>query len=62
MINFVWSDMANTPQLHGFDDAHCDVTGHRKMSVLGTAGTTVTTHEKSIMIWSFKAPKLFCIL
>ena len=27
------------------DDGHCDVTCHRKMSALGTAGAMVTTHE-----------------
>ena len=35
------------------DDDHCDVTGHRKMSPLGTAGAMVTTHENSLMMWSF---------
>ena len=32
------------------DDSHCDVTGHCKMSVLGTAGTMVRTHENSEMM------------
>ena len=41
------------------DDDHCDVTGHRKMSVLGTAGAMVTTHENSVMIWSYKGPNWF---
>ena len=44
------------------DDGHCDVTGHRKMSVLGTVGTMVTTHEHFVMRWLFKGPKLFCVL
>ena len=44
------------------DDGHCDVTGCRKMSVLGAVGTMVTTHENFVMIWSFKGPKLFCVL
>ena len=29
------------------------------MSVLGTAGAMVTTHENSVMIWSFKGPNCF---
>ena len=44
------------------DDGHCDVTGHRKMSALSTACAMVTTHEISVMIWSFKGPKLFCVI
>ena len=32
------------------------------MSVLGTADAMVTTHENSVMMWSFKGPKLFCVL
>ena len=55
----VLSDIANINRLY---DVHCDVTGHRKMSVQGTAGAMVTTHENSIMMWSFKGPKLFCVL
>ena len=38
------------------------VTGHRKMSVLGTTGAMVTTHENFVMVWSFKGPKLFWAL
>ena len=45
-----------------FDDDHFDVTGHRKMSSLGTAGAMVTTQENSVMMWSFKGPKLFSVL
>ena len=44
------------------DDGQCDVTGRRKMSALGTAGAMVTTYEISVMMWSFKEPKLFSIL
>ena len=44
------------------DHGHCDVTGHRKMSVLGAVGTMVTTHENFVMMWLFKGPKLFCVL
>ena len=44
------------------DDGHCDGTGHRKMSVMGTAGAMVTIHDNSVMMWSFKGPKLFCVL
>ena len=44
------------------DDNHCDVTGHRKMSVLGTAGAMLTTHENSVMMWSLKGSKLFYVL
>ena len=32
------------------------------MSVLGTAGAMVTTHENSAMMWSFKGPKLLYVL
>ena len=32
------------------DDGQCDVTGHRKKSVLGTAGAMVTTLENSAMM------------
>ena len=31
-------------------DDHCDVTGHRNMSALGTAGAMVTTHEISVVM------------
>ena len=43
-------------------DGHCDVTGHRKVSALGTAGAMVTTHENSVMVSSFKGPNClsFC--
>ena len=44
------------------DDGHCDITGHRKMSVLGAVGTMVTTHENFVMMWLFKGPKLFSVL
>ena len=44
------------------DDGHCDVAGHCEMSVLGTAGSMVTTHENSAMMWSVKGPTLFRIL
>ena len=44
------------------DDGHCDVTGHRKMSVLGAVGTMMTTHEHFVMMWSFIGPTLFCVL
>ena len=44
------------------DDGHCDVTVRRKMSVLGSVGTMVTTQENFLMMWSFKGPKLFCVL
>ena len=44
------------------ENGHCDVTGHRKMSVLGAVGTMVTTHENFVMMWLFKGPKLFCVL
>ena len=41
-INSVLSDIANFNRL---EDGHCDATGNRKMSVLGTTGAMVTTHE-----------------
>ena len=44
------------------DDGHCDVTGHCKMSALGTDGAMVTTHEISVMMWSFEGPKSFHVL
>ena len=33
-----------------------------KMSALNTTGAMVTTHENSVMLWSFKGPKLPCVL
>ena len=45
-----------------FDDGHCEVTGHRKMSALGTVGTMVTTHEISVLIRSFQGPNFFSVL
>ena len=44
------------------DDGHFEVTGHRKMSVLGTTGAIMTTHDNSVMMWLFKGSKIFCIL
>ena len=47
------------------DDGHSDVTGHSKMSALGTAGAMVTTHGNSVMMWSFNmfnGPTLFIVL
>ena len=55
----IWQIRRNFNRL---DDGHCDATGHRKLSVLGTAGVMVTTHENSVMMWSFKGPKLFYVL
>ena len=43
-------------------DGQYDVAGHRKMSALGTAGAMVTNYEISLMMWSFKGPKLFSVL
>ena len=54
--------MPNTPQLRRLDDGRSDVTGHHKMSALTTAGAMVTTDENSVMLWSFKGPKLFIVL
>ena len=51
---FVCSDIANTPQIQSSWRCQCEVTGHRKMSALGTAGAMVTNHDNSVMIWSFK--------
>ena len=50
----IWQIRHNYNRL---DDFHCDVTGHRKISALGTAGAMVTTHENSVMMVSFKGPK-----
>ena len=36
---------------NGLDDDHCDVTGHRKISALGTASAMVTTHDNAPMMW-----------
>ena len=44
------------------DDGHCNVTGHHKMSALRTASVMVTTHENSVMMWSFEGPKFFSVL
>ena len=59
LCDLVWQIRHNYKRL---DDGHCDVTGHRKMSVLGAVGTMVTTHENFVMMRSFKEPKLFCDL
>ena len=59
--NSVCSEMANTPQLQSSWQFHCDVTGHRKMSALGTTGSMVTTHENSVMMRSFKGPNFFSV-
>ena len=59
---FVCSDVANTPQLQSSWRCQCEVTGHRKVSALGTAVAMVTTHENSVMMWSFKGTKLFSVL
>ena len=55
----IWQIRLNYNRL---DDGHCDVTGHSKMSALGTASAMVTSHEISVMMWSFKDPKLICAL
>ena len=59
---FECSDIANTPQLQSSWRWQCEVTVHRKMSALSTAGAMVTTHDDSVMMWSFKGPKLFSVL
>ena len=59
LCDLIWQ----TPQNYNRpDDGHCNVTGRRKMSVLDKASTRLTTHENSIMMWSFKGPKLVCVL
>ena len=55
----IWQIRHNYNRL---DDFHCDVTGHSKMSALGTAGAMVKTHENSLMMRSCKGPKLFSVL
>ena len=59
---FECSDIANTPQLQSSWRWQCEFTVHRKMSALSTAGAMVTTHDNSVMMWSFKGPKLFSVL
>ena len=61
-INFVLSDIANTPQFQLFWRWPLWYYRSPHMSVLGTVGAMVTTHENSVMMWSFKGPKLFCVL
>ena len=56
MANTVWQIRHN---FNCLEEGYRDVSGHCKMSVLGTAGAMMTTHESSVMIWSFKGPKLF---
>ena len=56
LCHLIWQIGHNYTRL---DDGHCDVGGHRKMSVLGAIGTMVTTHDNFVMMWSFKWPKLF---
>ena len=55
----IWQFRHNYNRL---DDYNSDVTSHRKMSALGTAGAMVTTHEIYVMMWSFKWSKLFSVL
>ena len=57
------SDIANTPQFQSSWrwPLWCYITGHRKMSVLGTASAMLTTQENSVMMWSLKGPKMFCV-
>ena len=59
LCDLVWQMRHDYTRL---DDGHCDVTGHRKMSVLSTVGTMVTAHENFVMLWLFKWTKLFCVL
>ena len=40
LCGLIWQIRHNYNRL---DDSHCDVTGHRMMSVLSTAGTMATT-------------------
>ena len=51
LCDLIWQIRHN---YNRFDDGHCDDTGHRKMSVLGTAGAMLTTHYNSVIMWSFK--------
>ena len=59
MCDLIWQIRHNYSR---FDDGNRDVTSHRKMSVLGAAGSMVTTHENYVMIWLFNGPKLFCVM
>ena len=54
--------IANTPQLQSSWRCQCEVTVHRKMSALCTAGAMETTHGNSAMMWPFKGTKLFRVL
>ena len=58
MFYLIWQIHHNYNPL---DDGHCDATGHRKMSMLGTTGAMVIIHENSVMMWSFKGPKLLFV-
>ena len=53
---------SNTPQLQSSWRCQYEVTVHHRMSPLSTAGAMVTTHENSVMMWSFKGTKLFSVL
>ena len=55
----IWQIRHNYNRL---DDGHCDITGYRKMSTLGTAGAMVTIHEIYLMMWAFMGPKLFSVV
>ena len=61
-IIFLSFDIANTPQVQSSWRRQCEVTVHREMSPLSTAGAMVTTHENSVMMWSFKWTKFFSVL
>ena len=47
VCDLIWQIRHNYNRL---DDGHCDITGHRKMPELGTAGAMVTIHDNSVMI------------
>ena len=58
LCDLIWQIRHNCNCL---DDGHYDVACHRKMSLLGSVGAMVTAHENSLIMWSFKGPKLFCV-
>ena len=59
LCDLIWQIRHNYNRL-GY--GHCNVTGHRKMSVLGTTGAMVTTYETFRNDVIVKGPKCFCVL
>ena len=54
--------MANNFNYNRLDGDHSDEIGHRQMAVLRMASDHGANPWNSLIMWSFKEPKLFCVL